>query len=147
MQNSTWTIILKVSDIDLTVDGGFYHFYDSANDWINLNQTPAANTLQIDIKQGGNAKIAAANTTDNLSASGDHYICAWCDGTNVRGGFATSKPDAYTDFDANKRETAVATCTYTVDFDVYKQFGRKSNDTEAKCKLYYAVISTEVLIP
>ncbi len=98
--NKTWTIVMKLDNIDVTSTQQL-HFRDTAGEeFISLG---ISGTSKLNLYSEQDNSIDDENTTDSVSAATEYYFAIWADGTDMRYGFTTTRPTKYSDFDVGKR--------------------------------------------
>ena len=146
--NGTWTIIIKVADLGLVNYQTFFKFDDrTGNNTENLYAlNTTTDTCRFDCKENGTEE--SEETTDALQSSTPYWVAMWADGTKIRAGFATSKPDKWSDFDNNKREdwTTVTGDFSGNTFSGDKKIGKGYGGAYLGAKVYYIVLAKICLI-
>lgn len=100
MQNSAFTVIIKVTDLAIVSNDRFLYFRSAGGtEQISIHQS--STKLAVQVKEAGTDESEI--TTDAFLVSTEYWIALWSDGTVLRAGFATSKPTKWSDFAANKR--------------------------------------------
>lgn len=98
---NTWTIIIKIN-APTSGDKHWFHFRDTVPDERLYCYTSGANVLVPSAEEDGSSE--GQSTVDVQTTVGDVWMAMWADGSNtIRGGFISTKPSTWSDFNANKR--------------------------------------------
>jgi len=144
--NNTWTIILKVTNLDLVTQDIFWKF-DNSGATENIYCIQQADKIpDFTIEQDNVIEIETE--TDALQAATTYYICLWTDGTVARCGYSTTKPTKWSDFAAGKRsEFSTNTGAFSGEtFDANSSLMGLSAAGFCGGELYYVVIAKTCLI-
>lgn len=156
--SNTWTLMIKVNNWTNPFTCTYYSFiaslisYDgSTHGQLRMSSPTGGGGLRLEANDNTNAIRLASNTTDDVSTSGDIYIAIWNDGSaNVRAGFATTKPNKWSDFSATKRLEGSAPCPLNspsfVNYSDYLFRYRNGQNSEFQGNLFYVIISNTCLI-
>lgn len=145
--NNTWTIIVKVTNLDLVTNDTFFSFWDAASEnGINCYIT-STDTIFFSAEDGNVNE--GEQTTDSLAAATTYYIAMWSDGSVLRAGFSTTKPTKWSDFDAGKREewSTIVGSFDGVTFEAAQKIADNTGGTgELGGEIYYVVMAKTCLI-
>lgn len=158
--DSTWTIILKVSD---WVDAHTATYYTFLCRMRNTNGAVimwyggsggggVTKAMHCQYKDKNNTNILSANTAtgDLIPTSGDLYFVGWNDGVNnARFGWSTTKPIKWSDFLSTRRLEGSGPCdlsgSFTLDSGLWFRYINYQN-SNANLKAHYIIFSNTCLI-
>ena len=100
LSNDTgWTVIVKVSDLDAAQNDGFFKMFDAADNRI-VCYLDANSKLYSPAEEGGTQEFETS--ADAVAGGTTYWICAWSDGIEMHYGFSITKPTKKSDFNAGK---------------------------------------------
>ncbi|MBU2177672.1 MAG: hypothetical protein KJ556_21480 [Gammaproteobacteria bacterium] len=139
-QSTAWTIIIKVEDAAINLQTAFIQWTGTDEQILLSGDNNAPMTVTwLRTQQDTNYETG---TEDIWSNSGFNYVCIWADGTDLRAGYATSKPTKWSDFAATKRHLfTVNTGDYTGETFTVNRFFSWNGANELACKAYFVVVS------